>query len=156
MIRPRSQQFGWTFRLVRLLFTSALFVASHAPSWALAQTTDDPWAVPLNLSHSGVAINPALVIDSDQGIHAVWQDETADFIYTRLDGDQWRAPRTTDLNRLFQMPEPSESIGRSDARIHTGPNPLFIAGPGPYIFAFWISPLGKLFTSKVANANFEH
>ena len=42
-----------------------------------------------------------------------------------------------------------------DSAIYILPNPLFIAGPGPYIFAFWISPQGKLFTSKVTNRNFE-
>ncbi len=77
---------------------------------ARAQTTNDPWTEPLNLSHSGVATNPAIVIDSEAVVHAVWQD----------------------------------------------PNPLFIASPGAYIFAFWISPGRKLFTSKVTNRNFQH
>lgn len=154
-MRLGSRQFGWKFRLVRLLFTSALFIASNAPSWALAQTTEDPWAVPLNLSHSGVAINPDIVIDSEAVVHAVWQDEMANLVYTRLDGDQWRAPKTTDLNRLFRMPTESERA-RSESTVYTGPNPLFIAGPGPYIFAFWLTPEGKLFTSKVTNQNFEH
>ena len=155
-MRLRSRQFGWIFRLVRLLFAGALCLASTTPSRALAQTTDDPWSVPLNLSHSGVAINPAIVIDSEAIVHAVWQDEIANFVYTRLDGDQWRAPKTTDLNRLFRMPIPSETRDRSESAIYTGPNPLFIAGPGPYIFAFWISPEDKLLTSKVTNRNFDH
>jgi len=144
------------FRLVRLWFTCALFITSITPTWVLAQSSDDPWAAPVNLSHSGVAMNPAILIDSEAVVHAVWQDDIANFVYTQLDGDQWSAPKTTNLNRLFSMPVASESTGQSQSAIYTGPNPLFIAGPGPYIFAFWISPQGKLFTSKVTNHNFEH
>jgi hypothetical protein len=155
-MRFEPRQFRWMFRLMRLLFACSLFLTANTPSWALAQTGDDPWAVPVNLSHSGVARNPSIVIDSEAVVHAVWQDEVANFVYTRLDGNQWRAPETTDLNRLFRMPEVSETANRSEAPIYTGPNPLFIAGPGPFIFAFWISPQDKLFTSKVTNTNFEH
>jgi hypothetical protein len=145
------------FRLLSWWFASALLIAaSIPPSWALAQTTEDPWDVPLNLSHSGVATNPTIVIDSEAVVHAVWQDELANFVHTRLDGDQWSAPETTDLNRLFGIPIPGESRGQSQSTIYTGPNPLFIAGPGPYIFAFWVSPEGRLFTSRVTNLNLEH
>ena len=154
--RLGSRQCKWMFRLVKSWLVGALFIASSTPSWALAQTSNDPWAVPLNLSHSGVAMNPAIVIDSEAVVHAVWQDEIANFVYTQLEGDQWNAPKTTDLNRLFRMPVASEARDRSQSAIYTGPNPLFIAGPGPYIFAFWISPQGRLFTSKVKNLNFEH
>jgi len=143
-------------KLVRLLFASALIIASKAPSWALAQSADDSWTVPLNLSHSGVAVNPSIMIDSEGVVHAVWQDETADFVYTRLDGDHWSAPETTDLNRIFMMPVASESTNSSQSAVYTGPNPLFIAGPGQYMYAFWLTPKGKLFTSRVTNRNFDH
>jgi hypothetical protein len=96
------------------------------------------------------------MIDSEGTVHAVWQDETADFIYTRLDGDQWSAPETTDLNRIIGMPIPRESSVPSQSTLYTGPNPLFIAGPGQYLFAFWITRQGKLFTSRVTNQNFDH
>jgi hypothetical protein len=144
------------FRLVRLLFASALFIASITPSWASAQSTYDPWAVPLNLSHSGVATNPAFVIDSEGVVHVVWQDDLANFVYTRFDGDQWSAPEATNLDRLFMLPIARESTSPSQLAIYTGPNPLLIAGPGEYIFAFWISPKGRLFTSRVRNLGFKH
>src|SRR6266508_5085260 len=156
VMRLGSRQFGWMFRLVRLLFASALFLASITPSWALAQSTDGPWAEPQNLSHSGVTRNPAIVIDSDAVVHAIWQDDLANFVYTQFDGDQWSAPETTNLDRLFQLPIASESTSGSESAIYTGPNPLFIAGPGEHIFAFWISPKGRLFTSRVKNIGFKH
>ena len=145
-----SRQSAWIFRLVRLFCVSALFIASITPSLVLAQAADDPWTEPLNLSRSGIAMNPAIVIDSDAIVHAVWQDNLAQYVHTRLEGDQWSAPETTDLDRLFMLPTP----GRTEAAVHTAPNPLFVAGPNQSIFAFWISTDGKLFRSKVRNQSF--
>ena len=154
--RKYSHQYRWLCRLVGLWFASTLVIASIAPSWASAQSTDDTWAEPLNLSHSGVAVNPAFVIDSEAVLHVVWQDDLANYVYTQFDGDQWSAPETTDLDRLFMVPIAGELTRGSQPAIYTGPNPLFIAGPGQYIYAFWISPQGRLFTSRVQNLSFEH
>src|SRR5687768_14398420 len=154
LMRLGSRESGWRFRLVRLLFASVLFIASSTPR-ASAQSTDDTWAEPLNLSHSGVAIKPVFVIDSEAVLHVVWQDDLANYVYTQFDGDQWTAPETTDLDRLFMVPIAGEFIRGAQPEIYTGPNPLFIAGPDQYIYAFWISPQGRLFTSKVENLNFE-
>ena len=151
----RLQQTGWILRLVGFLLASILFIPSNIPLRVLAQSADDPWAEPLNLSRSGVAVNPALVIDSQEVIHVVWQDTLADYVYTRLDGEQWSAPETTNLNILFGLPPPGESVDPQLA-VYTGPNPLFIAGSGQYIFAFWISPEGRLFTSSVENDSFKN
>ena len=145
---------GWIFGLLRLLFASTLFIALITPSWVLAQSTDDAWTQPLNLSHSGGTTNPAIVSDSDGVVHVVWQDKLANFMYTRLEGDQWSAPQKINLNFLFRLPPASEIAVRPQLAIYTGPNPLFLAGPGN-IFAFWISPQGRLFTSKVRNQDFK-
>jgi hypothetical protein len=151
-MRLGSRQFGWMFRLVRFLFTSALFIASITPSWASAQSTDDPWAKPVNLSHSGVAVNPAIVTDSEGVVHAVWQDDLEKYVYSRFDGNKWSAPQTTNLDLFFTWPD---SITRETPLvIYTGPNPLFMAGPDQHIFAFWLSPQGGLFASKAENEDF--
>jgi hypothetical protein len=152
-MRLGSRQFGWMFSSARLFFALALFIASITPSWARAQSADDDWAKPVNLSHSGVAVNPAMVIDSEGVVHAVWQDNLEHYVYTRFDGSQWSEPRTTNLDRLFFWPDPITS--EPPLVIYTGPNPLFIAGPDQYIFAFWLSPQGGLFTTKVKNLEFE-
>ena len=154
--RLGSRYCTWPFRLVRLLFASALLIASTAPSWALAQTSDDSWDVPLNLSHSGVAINPSFVIDSEAVVHAIWQDDLGDFVYTQREGDQWSAPKITDLNDLFLLPYASETAEQSQLESSTDPNPFFIAGRNQDIFAIWISRQGRLFTSQVQGINFEH
>jgi hypothetical protein len=150
-----SRQFGWMFRLVKFWFASALFIASITPSWALAQSGDDPWAEPLNLSHSGVAAHPAIVTDSEGVVHAVWQDDLANYVYTNFDGSQWSAPEMTELDRLFELPSAEARADPSQLANHTGPNPLFIAGPNQHIFAFWITPEGRVLTSKVENLNFK-
>jgi hypothetical protein len=144
------------FRLFGWLFVSALFMASITPSWALAQSTEDPWAVPQNLSHSGVAMNPAIVVDSEGAVHAMWQDDNEDYFYAQFDGKQWSAPEKTNLDRLFEVPVATESSNRDHVAVYTGPNPLLIAGPNKDIYAFWISPLGRLFTSRVKSQNFKY
>jgi hypothetical protein len=144
------------FRLARLLFANIMFIASITPSLALAQSTDHPWAEPVNLSHSGIATNPAVVIDSKGVVHAVWQDDLSNYVYTQFDGDQWSAPETTNLDDLFQMTIEGESTSRDEPLIYTGPNPLFMAGPGPFTFAFWIAYQDRLFTSTVENPGFKH
>jgi hypothetical protein len=141
-------------RLVRLLVTGSLFIAFTTPSWTLAQADDDSWAQPLNLSHSGVGMNPAIVPASESALHVVWQDDLANYLYTQFDGDQWSAPEMTNLNLLFRLPGIDEPISPQLA-IYSGPNPLFVAGLDQYIYAFWISPEGSLFTSKVENQFFK-
>ena len=149
-----SRSFGWMFRPVRLLFASALCIASIIPSLVSAQSSDDPWGTPVNLSHSGVGKNPGIVIDSGGAVRVLWTDDLANFIYTKLDGDQWSTPELTDLNRLFQMPRPDEPVDPLQLANHTGPNPLFIASPNERIFAFWIKPEGRVLVSNVDNENF--
>ena len=149
-----SRKFRWMFRLVSLSFASALFIASITPSWALTQSTDDPWAEPVNLSHSGVALNPAIVIDSEEVVHAVWREDLGNYVYAQFDGTQWSPPEMTDLDQVFRLPLEGEAASPLLA-IYTGPNPLFIAGSGQYIFAFWISAEGKLLTSSVENQSFQ-
>src|SRR5215218_4982904 len=103
-MKLRSRQFGWMFKLAKLLFAGTLIIASIIPSWALAQSTDDSWAEPVNLSHSGIALNSSFVIDSEGAAHVVWQDDLANYMYTRFDGDQWSPPEVTELNRIFALP----------------------------------------------------
>jgi hypothetical protein len=153
--RLETQQFGWRFRLVRFLLASTVFITSLTPSWALAQSGDDPWTSPLNLSHSGVATKPNIVIDSEGRVHIVWFDDSANYLYTEFDGNQWSAPETTDLNSLFRMPDPELPVDPFQLANYTGPNPLFIAAPNQRVFAFWINPEGRVFSSSVENQSFK-
>lgn len=153
--RLRPQQSGWIFRLVGFLFASAVFIASITPSWAFAQSTSDSWSEPVNLSHSGVATNANIVAGSDGLVHAVWQDDLGEYLYSRFEGGQWSTPERTGLNRVFRLPGPAEPVDPFQLANYTGPNPLFITGPDKRIFAFWINPEGRVYVSNVDAQNFK-
>jgi hypothetical protein len=136
------------FDIAHWIIISALMIASFMPHRALAQSEEDAWAEPINLSHSGTATNPSLMIDSTANVHAVWQDEFANFVYARVDDGQWSAPQQTSLHLLFGRTAPS------DESVFTSTNPLFIAGPGQFIFAVWVTQQGALYASRVPNRTF--
>ncbi|HEY9529023.1 MAG TPA: sialidase family protein, partial [Anaerolineales bacterium] len=136
-------------------FATALLLMAFTPLWASAQSDDEPWSPPLNLSHSGVATDPDLVIDSEGRVHVLWFDDSANYLYTQFDGKQWSAPETTDLNSLFQMPGPDVPADPLQLANYTGPNPLFIAGPDQRVFAFWIKPEGRVYISNVESESFK-
>ena len=62
--------------LVGLLFgQTSHFVAGQA---------DDEWTAPLNISQSGTATKPYIVMDADQQLHVLWQDTLdGSFFYTK-------------------------------------------------------------------------
>lgn len=137
------------------MFATAMLIMSVTPTWALAQSDDDPWSPPLNLSNSGVATDPNIVIDSEGRVHVLWFDDSANYLYTQFDGEQWSEPETTDLNSLFEMPGPDVPADPFQLANYTGPNPLFIAGPNQRVFAFWIKPEGRVYISNVEGQDFK-
>src|SRR5688572_23556900 len=137
MIRRRYYG-GWLLRLAVFWIASALAITSFTLHPASAQATDGSWAAPLNLSHSGVATDPAILVDSDLVVHGVWQDTFGNFVYARLEGDQWTLPKATDLHFVFGSPATQTASGDADALLYTGPNPRFMAGTGSYSLAFWV------------------
>jgi hypothetical protein len=136
-------------------FAAAVLIMSFTPAWALAQSDDEPWSPPVNLSHSGVATDPDIVIDSEGHVHVLWLDDTANYLYTQFDGKQWSAPETTDLNSRFEMPAPDVSPDPFQLANYTGPNPLFLAGPDKRVFALWIKPEGRVYISNVESERFK-
>jgi hypothetical protein len=59
---------------------------------ATAQTTVEGWKTPFNLSKSGQASFPVMVIDSAGVIHASWYDKFAGNIYSRFENGSWSKP----------------------------------------------------------------
>jgi len=142
------------FDLAHCIIISALIIASFTPRWALAQSVEETWAEPLNLSHSGAATNPSIVIDSAATTHAIWQDEFANFVYAMFENDQWSAPQRTDLHLLFGRPASQERPASSGETVFTSTNPFFIAGSGQFIYAVWVTQQGVLYSSRVPNRAF--
>ncbi len=155
-IRRHLGKYRWLLRLMGLSIAGVLVIASVVPKLASAQSTSGSWSVPLNLSHSGSATNPAIIIDSNEVIHAVWLDNSTRYTYSRFDGTQWSEPEQTNLHLLFGLPENQPSSRETEAPIYPGLNPLFVNGPGRFITAFWLTPNGLLYTSHVVNREFKN
>lgn len=108
---------------------------------------EDAWGLPTNLSRSGAATTPQIVLDSAGGFHALWLDEIDGFVYTNGDGLAWAEPTVTEFpfgTRRY-YPDLKE----------TEPTPYFVPlllsdGAGR-IHAFWIDDAQALYYSSVAN-----
>ncbi len=118
-----------------LVFFLAVFVAQFPIPRAAAQTNDDPWSAPVNLSHSGSTTDPNIVVDSDGDIHVIWVDAYAGTLYSYNNGDHWSSPYPV-------------SFPFGDMR------PQFVAGKDGLIFAFWVNEHGNLYYSFVRAASF--
>ena len=114
----------------------AAFVAQFPIPRVAAQTNNDPWSAPVNLSHSGSTTDPNIVVDSDGGIHVIWVDAYAGTLYSFNKGDHWSSPY-------------SVTFPFGDMR------PQLVAGKDGLIFAFWINERGNLYYSFVRATSFD-
>lgn len=104
-------------------------LALHPLGTAGAQSSDEGWQNPINLSQSGAASNPMMVADSDGVIHLLWEDEFAGQYHIRGDGQQWSEPAPT------QFP-------------FAGRQPVLLSGLNGWIHAIWINDTGRLLYSR--------
>ena len=59
-----------------------------------AQTVDELWSEPVNISNSGAASQPKIIVDAIDRVHLVWEDEFEGINYAiRVDGS-WTRPET--------------------------------------------------------------
>jgi BNR repeat-like domain len=112
-------------RSLTLLPVMAMLLALLRSLPVYAQTSNDPWTPPVNLSHSGSTTNPVTAQDSKGTIHVIWQDKYADYVYTRLQGDSWSQP--------VSVPVP---FGDTP--------PKLLADSKGFLHAFWIDNDGSL------------
>lgn len=95
----------------------------------------DSWPDPKNLSQSGSASDPVVMVDKDGLIHVVWIDEFTGSVYSFGEGTEWSIPRPVVL--------PSEKVA-----------PLLLAGNDGTFHAFWRDPDTKLFYSQGRGSSF--
>jgi hypothetical protein len=118
--------------VVLIISLFALILGSFSP--VTAQLGNEAWTQPVNLSNSGGASNPVMVIDSDGVFHVIWQDAFSGFVYTQgvVNGDtvQWSQPATVEFPWGKSVPQ------------------LYADSKG-YIHAFWISKDDSLHYSRV-------
>src|SRR6266498_2623247 len=115
--------------LLMLAILLGLFVL---PATGYAQT-DYGWSDPVNLSLSGSATNPILVVDLTGTIHSIWTDHLdKGYKYSQSsDGKTWTPPRTVAF-----------PFNAKDTP------PVFLIDPSGIIHIFWISSPNGLFYAQ--------
>lgn len=78
---------------IALLLTIAICIVA---STVQAQSTNS-WSDPVNLSQSGSASDPVVMVDSDGLIHVLWWDEFAGLVYAFGEGTEWSIPTSVVL-----------------------------------------------------------
>ena len=73
---------------IALILTIAIGIVA---STVQAQSTNS-WSDPVNLSQSGSASDPVVMVDSDGLIHILWKDEFAGLVYAFGEGTEWSIP----------------------------------------------------------------
>lgn len=114
-----------------------LLAGAAWPGGAAAQTGELVWSAPRNLSQSGSASQPHLVVDSSGRANLLWLDEYDGLMAAQGVGGTWSAP--VKLNLPFD--EHLESL-------------KLAAGPSGLVYAAWIDKEGSLFTSQVRGESF--
>jgi hypothetical protein len=114
---------------------------------ANAQANDELWEEPINLSQSGAATEPRMVIDANGVIHVVWREDAVNrFFYSREENGKWREPVSLELP--FATRRYSTDL---DAEASTPLyDPRLIAATNGRIYAFWLDEKQSLFTSNVS------
>lgn len=102
---------------------------------ALAQAADGNWSVPVNLSHSGGATAPQMVVTPDGRYHVIWGDLYAGYMYVNGDGLEWTAPAPVSAPFVDYVPR------------------LAVDGNG-VIHAFWLGKENVLYYSRVDSTKF--
>lgn len=108
------------------------------------------WSPPQNLSQSGAAHSPVMVVEPDGDSHVIWQEETAsNFLYVRESDGEWSAPLAVELP--FGTRRYFPNLGE------TRPTPLFrpqlVVDAANRLHALWVDDEGLLYYSDVAADN---
>jgi len=122
-------------KLLILVMFTLIFLASAPKSHA--QNNQD-WSTPVNLSSSGLATNPNMVVDVNGAIHVIWVDKISGYKYSGSnDGVTWTPPKEVEF--------PFEPDGRP---------PVLIPDRNGSIRVFWVTDDGGLLYSQSASADF--
>ena len=93
---------------------------------------DQDWTKPVNLSLSGIATNPVLVIDFKNVLHTIWVDNIDGFKHSQsADGVTWTKPQTAEF--------PFDREGAP---------PVLLSDVNGSIHIFWINKATELFYSE--------
>lgn len=105
-------------RLFPLLPRISLFfvvILLGATSLVMAQSPTADWGEPQNVSRSGAASRPQVVVDSTGRIHLFWLDQFAGPFYSQGNGQNWSAPIPLSLPSGVGLPF---LMADSSGRVH--------------------------------------
>ena len=95
-------------------------------------TGAEEWGDPLNMSQSGVASEPRVVVDANNVVHVIWREDALDsYFYSREDVGVWREPVAVEL----PFGTPRYAAGLGDVFLY---NPKILADDNGRIYAFWL------------------
>jgi len=138
--------------LMVLLLGFIICLTSHTN----AQEDNDPWAAPVNLSLSGAATDPRIVIDSTGGFHVLWREDAANsFYYTHNVNGEWTkaVPVEVPFGTIRYLRE--ELGDRFDEEMQTPLyNPELVATQDGRIHALWLDDDNNLYHSSVLTGGF--
>ena len=121
--------------LILLGIVLSLLSASGMISVSVKAQSQVNWSDPSNLSQSGSASEPVMVVDQEGVFHVLWLDEFAGLVHSSGDGIEW------------SLPTPVTAPSRDAV-------PFLIADLNGYIHAFWTEIDGRLFYSRARASAF--
>ncbi len=74
-----------------------MLMTSWLTERTLAQAGEASWSNPLNLSQSGNATDPHIVVDAFNRVHVLWRDDYAGLVYAQRDQTEWKPPKIVSL-----------------------------------------------------------
>lgn len=139
--------------LVGLLVISLPYFSGRALN-VHAQSGQD-WTKPINLSNSGSAYNPFLVVDETGAFHAIWFDLFDGYKYAEsTDGLTWTEPRSVNFPFSPKKTISPEKTPTDPAfSIEEIPQLLFVLGPRSEVYVFWQDGKRTLYYSRADSAN---
>lgn len=127
------------FMLARLFFGSV--------SEGRAQSSQ-LWSDPVNLSSSGLTLDPVIVVNKDGILHSIWSVTTGGFRYSQSeDGITWAPSRTVNFPFVDKVKATALAVGLPLGEGREFPYRL-IPGPDGLINIFWIDQEGNLMMGR--------
>jgi hypothetical protein len=124
------------FRLIFYLSLISLILTAifslFAQSTMAQETSDSIWTLPVNISRSGAATNPSMLLFKDQRIHVIWEDVNRGLMQAYYLENQWSSPVP------FEPPyDADEMASLTDAD--------FFVDSNERVHAFWRDRGGEFF-----------
>lgn len=131
---------------MRLFWGVVIVVLAGTGYRVLAQSEDNVWTTPINITQSGTATQPQTVVDTGGTFHILGSDEVGGFVYISGDGSAWSEPLFLQVMPFSEPPLVSPSFQDFEGYYM----PLLVAGNNDLVHGFWTNAEGALLYSRAA------